>query len=153
MQAIREGLIGVEWPARFQILPGRPVVILDVAHNPHAAAVLADNLSNIGFASCTHAVFGMLADKDVDGVVRLLAPRIDVWHLAGTGGPRGLDSARLAGIVRGAGASGEILEYADPVAAFSAAKARAGEGDRILIFGSFLTVAAVMRYLKTDAPR
>jgi dihydrofolate synthase/folylpolyglutamate synthase len=144
MQAIREGLINVEWPGRFQLLPGRPVVVLDVAHNPQAAAVLADNLSNIGFASYTHAVFGMLADKDVAGVVRLLKGKIDVWHLASLAGTRGLAAADLQYLLRETGVQGEVLEYPDPGAAYAGAIGRAGENDRIVVFGSFLTVAGVM---------
>ncbi|MBL8377090.1 MAG: bifunctional tetrahydrofolate synthase/dihydrofolate synthase [Burkholderiales bacterium] len=151
MQAIRAGLLSVEWPGRFQLLPGRPVIVLDVAHNPHAAAALADNLSNIGFASHTHAVFGMLADKDIAGVGRLLAGRIDTWHVATLPGPRGWSAAEQARALRAGGVVGEICEYADPVAAFAAAQDAAGEGDRIVVFGSFLTVAAVSKALRRPA--
>ena len=144
MQAIREGLIGVELPGRFQLLPGRPVVVLDVAHNPHAAGVLADNLSNIGFASYTHAVFGMLADKDVAGVVRLLKAKVDIWHVCGLPGPRGMAAGDLQRLLAENGVTGEVIPYADPAAAYAGAAGRAGENDRIVVFGSFLTVAGVM---------
>ena len=144
MQAIREGLIGVEWPGRFQLLPGRPLVILDVAHNPHAAAVLADNLSNIGFASYTHAVFGMLADKDVAGVARILRGKVDYWHLTDLPGRRGLSAHQLKLILEAEGAGGAFFEHTDPAAAYVAALERAAENDRIVVFGSFLTVAGVM---------
>ena len=147
MQAIRQGLIEVEWPARFQLLPGRPVVVLDVAHNPHAAAVLADNLGNIGFASYTHAVFGMLADKDIAGVVRLLKGRIDTWHLTSLPGPRGVGAHDLAQILAECGIKEGVFEYETPAAAYAAARARAGENDRIVVFGSFLTVTDVMQAL------
>ncbi len=99
-QAVRQGLLTVELPGRFQILPGRPAVILDVAHNPHAAAVLAENLDNMGFYPATHAVFGMLRDKDIDGVIARLGDRIDHWHVAPTPGPRGCDAAGIAALVR-----------------------------------------------------
>ena len=153
MQAIREGLIGVEWPGRFQILPGQPMVILDVAHNPHAAGVLADNLSNIGYAPYTHAVFGMLADKDVAGVVHLLDGKIDFWYLCSLPGPRGTSANALAQILATAGANnaaiqGGVSKHDNPAAAFAAARARAGDNDRILVFGSFLTVADIMQILK-----
>ena len=144
MQAIREGLIGVEWPGRFQLLPGRPLVILDVAHNPHAAAVLADNLSNIGFASYTHAVFGMLADKDVAGVARILRGKVDYWHLTDLPGRRGLSAHQLKLMLEAEGAGGAFFEHTDPAAAYVAALERAAENDRIVVFGSFLTVAGVM---------
>ena len=145
MQAIREGLIGVEWPGRFQLLPGRPVVVLDVAHNPHAAAVLAENLSSIGFASYTHAVFGMLADKDVAGVVRLLRGKIDFWHLTDLTGPRALPAYRLRQILATEQVGGKVFEHANPQAAYAAARESAAENDRIVVFGSFLTVAGVMQ--------
>ena len=148
MQAIRQGLINLEWPGRFQILPGRPMVILDVAHNPHAAGVLADNLSNIGYAPYTHAVCGMLADKDMAGVVKLLDGKIDYWHLCTLPGPRGMSAAAQAALLASNGIRGVVSEHASPADAFAHARERAGESDRILVFGSFLTVADVMQVLK-----
>jgi dihydrofolate synthase/folylpolyglutamate synthase len=148
-QAVRQGLLTVELPGRFQILPGRPAVILDVAHNPHAAAVLAENLDNMGFYPATHAVFGMLRDKDIAGVIGRLGDRIDHWHVAPTPGPRGCDAAGIAELVRAnAGASCSVSEYPDLASAYDAARARAGADDRILAFGSFLTVAEVMRAIR-----
>ena len=85
-QAVRMGLLQASLPGRFQILPGQPAVILDVAHNPHAAAVLAQNLDNMGFHPYTHAVFGMLNDKDLAGVVAKLGSRVDHWYCAGLPG-------------------------------------------------------------------
>ncbi len=90
-QAVRQGLLTVELPARFQVLPGRPTTILDVAHNPHAAAVLAENLDNMGFFPVTHAVFGMLRDKDIGAVVARLGDRVDHWYIGSTPGTRGID--------------------------------------------------------------
>ncbi len=95
-QAVRKGLLTVEIPARFQVVPGRPAVIFDVAHNPHAAAVLAQNLDSMGFYPRTLAVFGMLRDKDIDGVARRLAGKIDRWFVAPTPGARGAEGERLA---------------------------------------------------------
>ncbi len=152
MQAIREGLLYVDWPGRFQMLPGKPQVILDVAHNPHAAGVLAENLSSIGYAPYTHAVFGMLADKDIAAVVKLLDGKIDTWQLASLPGPRGVSAAALGDVLQRAGVKGERALYDNPAAAYRAARRRAGEGDRILVFGSFLTVTDVMQVLKAPAP-
>uniref|UniRef100_UPI0028B25199 bifunctional tetrahydrofolate synthase/dihydrofolate synthase n=1 Tax=Achromobacter animicus TaxID=1389935 RepID=UPI0028B25199 len=95
-QAVRLGLLQASLPGRFQILPGQPTVILDVAHNPHAAAVLAQNLDNMGFHPYTHAVFGMLNDKDLAGVVAKMGSRIDYWYCAGLPGPRGTAGQALA---------------------------------------------------------
>ncbi|OZI18447.1 bifunctional tetrahydrofolate synthase/dihydrofolate synthase [Bordetella genomosp. 9] len=157
-QAVRQGLLQATLPGRFQILPGQPTVILDVGHNPHAAAVLAQNLDNMGFHPYTYAVFGMLNDKDVAGVVARLAGRIDRWYCAGLPGPRGGTGEALAEQVRAAlppPAAGDdvplICPHADPAQAYAAARAQAGENDRIVVFGSFFTVAAVLQYLGRKA--
>ena len=148
-QAVRQGLLTVDLPGRFQILPGRPAVILDVAHNPHAAAVLSENLDNMGFYPVTHAVFGMLRDKDIAGVIARLGDRIDHWHVAPTPGPRGCDASSIADLVRStAGSTRSVSEYTDLASAYDGARDRAGADDRILAFGSFLTVAEVMRAIR-----
>jgi dihydrofolate synthase/folylpolyglutamate synthase len=150
MQAIRQGLMLVELPGRFQVLPGKPAVILDVAHNPQAAGVLAENLSNMGFHPETWAVFGMLADKDIEGVVRLMRDRVDHWLLADLHGARGLSAEALAVRVRAAGVAGELRCFSGPAEAFAAAQECAAEGDRIVAFGSFLTVADVLAAIKAS---
>ena len=148
MQAIRQGFMLVELPGRFQVLPGRPAVVLDVAHNPQAAGVLNENLGSMGYFPETWAVLGMLGDKDVAGVVRLLRDRVDHWLLASLPGPRGLSAARLAEILREVGVSGDVREHDSPQAAYQVAREGAAEGDRIVIFGSFLTVADVLAVVK-----
>ncbi|HEY1286971.1 MAG TPA: bifunctional tetrahydrofolate synthase/dihydrofolate synthase [Burkholderiales bacterium] len=148
MQDVRRGLAEVEIPGRFQVLPGRPQVILDVAHNAQAAKVLAQNLSDAGFAPETIAVCGMLRDKDIGAVLRELAPRVTRWHLASLSGPRGASASDL---VEKLPSDCSCLSVFDsPAAAFAAAKARAGEGDKIVVFGSFLTVAEVMAWLNNN---
>jgi dihydrofolate synthase/folylpolyglutamate synthase len=147
-QAVRQGLLNVELAGRFQVLPGRPAVILDVAHNPHSAAVLAANLDNMGFYPRTLAVLGMLRDKDAGGVVDKLAGRIDHWYVGGTTGPRGLSGTALAETVRGRHPAATVDAYDDVTAAFDAAHRAAAADDRIVTFGSFLTVAEVMRALR-----
>jgi dihydrofolate synthase / folylpolyglutamate synthase len=122
-------------------------VILDVAHNPEAARVLADNLGASGFAPQTIAVFGMLRDKDIEEVVRLAAPRITRWHLATLGGPRGASAAELGQRLRAAGVTAPHAEHDSPAAAWAAAREEASENDKIVAFGSFLTVAEVMQCL------
>lgn len=99
-QAVRIGLSQVALPGRLQILPGTPTIILDVAHNPHAAAALGQNLDSMGYFPHTHAVVGMLHDKDIAGVVARLATRVDRWYCAGLPGHRGTPANELAGIVR-----------------------------------------------------
>ncbi len=154
-QAVRQGLLTVELPARFQVLPGRPTTILDVAHNPHAAAVLAENLDNMGFFPVTHAVFGMLRDKDIGAVVARLGDRVDHWYIGSTPGTRGSMAADTAAIVRhvaGASKPVSISEHDSVADAYAHARERAGADDRILAFGSFLTVADVMRAMRAERP-
>ncbi|MEC5396789.1 bifunctional tetrahydrofolate synthase/dihydrofolate synthase [Uliginosibacterium sp. H1] len=144
MQAVRQGLMLVEWPGRFQVLPGRPSVVLDVAHNPQSVAVLADNLANMGFFPETWAVCGMLADKDVEGSLQHMISRVDKWLVCSLPGPRGLSAQVLAERLQAMGAA-SVECFESPADAMIAARKRAGEGDRIVAFGSFLTVADVMR--------
>ncbi len=149
MQAIRQGLMLVDAPGRFQVLPGKPAVVLDVAHNPQAAGVLAENLSSMGFYPETWAVCGMLEDKDVGGVAVRMRDRADHWLLASLPGERGLSAEKLAERLRAAGVNGAISCFASPAAAFAAARESAAEGDRIVAFGSFLTVADVLAAIRT----
>ncbi len=141
---IRSGLVRVENPGRFQVLPGRPAVILDVAHNPHAAAALATNLVQMTGFRNTYAVFSMLKDKDVDGVARALRGHVDHWLLAPLEGPRALPVADLESYLRDAGVTAPITLCANIAEACDRAYQMAGDGDRILAFGSFLSVAAAM---------
>jgi len=145
MQDVRRGLAEVTLPGRFQVLPGQPQVILDVAHNAQAAAVLERNLADSGFARKVFAVCGMLRDKDIGAVLRTLAPRITRWHLASLPGPRGASAAELAAHV-----SGNVHEFPTPTDAFAAAKGLAREGDKIVVFGSFLTVSEVIAWLNNN---
>ena len=143
--ARRQGLVAVELPGRFQVLPGRPTTVLDVAHNPHAARALAATLGTMGFHPTTYAVFGMLADKDIGGVVDAVRGRVDVWHVGTLPGPRGAAADALASVLRAHGvADAAIRRFDDVGAALAAARGEAGEADRIIVFGSFLTVAAAM---------
>ena len=143
--ALRTGLVSVALPGRLQVLPGRPTVVLDVAHNPHAARVLAAALGTMGFHPRTLAVFGMLADKDIAGVVAAMRGRVDHWYVATLPGPRGASAPALRDALIVAGAAGGTVRTFDDVAlAYTAARSDAVETDRIVVFGSFLTVAAVL---------
>lgn len=155
MQAVRLGLSRAVLPGRFEVLPGRPRVILDVAHNAEAARVLAENLGDAGFAPETHAVAGMLQDKDLGAVLGAMARRVTRWHLASLGGARGASAAMLARALGEAGIETPASCHADPVSAFLSARGAAGADDRIVVFGSFLTVGAVMTHLEgaPGAPR
>ncbi|MBC7499960.1 MAG: bifunctional tetrahydrofolate synthase/dihydrofolate synthase [Herminiimonas sp.] len=151
-QEIRSGLVMVDLPARFQVLPGRPVVVLDVAHNPHAAAALAQNLGNMGFHRFTYAVFGAMQDKDIDGMIAQVKGLVDHWCVTDLPLPRAATAEAIkdklleAGIVPQHVPDAEctIETFDSPANAFANAISRAGENDRIAVFGSFLTVAGVM---------
>lgn len=154
-QAVRQGLIQAALPGRFQILPGQPVVILDVAHNPHAAAVLEKNLGNMGFHPYTYAVFGMMADKDIEAVITHLAKRIDRWYCVNLPGSRAMPAEKLAELVSNVTAQHRSpeddpvdIEVCDTAAAgFDAVHQKAEPDDRIVVFGSFLTVAGVLEHM------
>ena len=143
--AVREGLVGVELAGRFQVLPGRPTRVLDVAHNPHAARALAAALGTMGYHPRTLAVLAMLADKDIDGVVAALRDRVDAWYVAPLPGPRGASGEALAAALARAGVPADRVAVGQDVAhAWRAARGAAHEADRIVALGSFLTVAAVL---------
>jgi dihydrofolate synthase/folylpolyglutamate synthase len=160
-QAVRQGLALVEWPGRFQVLAGRPSVVLDVAHNPHAVAHLAANLDNMGFFPETWAVFGMLADKDIAACIGPMRHKVDHWLCVDLPGPRGASAAQLADLLGQAGirpgqgddAARTIRCFSRPREALDEARSRANENDRIVVFGSFLTVADVLTAPASDAPR
>ncbi|MDB5760052.1 MAG: folC [Burkholderia sp.] len=157
-QEVRSGLAMVELPGRFQVMPGRPTVILDVAHNPHAAAALAQNLGNMGFHPYTYAVFGAMADKDIDGIIAHMKPHVDHWCVTDLPLPRAAAAADIAAKLSEAGVDGgsatdaehSITTFASPADAYANARSRAGENDRIAVFGSFLTVAGVIAARKSE---
>ncbi len=147
-QAVRAGLALVELPGRFQIVPGQPTLVLDVAHNPHAAAALAANLDAMGFFPATHAVFGAMADKDLDGVLRRMSAVVDHWDFCDLPGPRAARAADLQARWQAQNKRSDAgsSTHASPVAALQAAVERADPADRILVFGSFLTVGGVLEH-------
>ncbi|MDD2701679.1 MAG: bifunctional tetrahydrofolate synthase/dihydrofolate synthase [Sideroxydans sp.] len=147
MEAVRRGLIEVELAGRFQFLPGQPQWILDVAHNPHAARSLAQNLTNLPPAK-TFAVCAMLKDKDMAGVVQALDAQIDVWLVATIDAPRGAQAEELARVLKELPVRGEIVVCGAIENAMNEASIRAGENDRIAALGSFYTVAEVMHLRK-----
>ena len=130
-------------------MPGRPTIVIDVAHNPHAARVLAATLGTMGYFPETLAVFGMLADKDIAGVIAAVAARIDRWFVVTLPGTRGATAAQAAALLAQAGVAPRAIRMFDDVAAgFAAAREEADEADRIVVFGSFLTVAAALAAAK-----
>jgi len=145
---IRTGLLTAENPGRFQALPGRPAVILDVAHNPAAAAALARNLARMPREGRTFAVFAMLRDKDIAGVIAAMKPQVDEWLVSSTSGERGADAALIGEALARAGVRGPVSSHDSVAAAYAQACDRAAQTDRIVVFGSFHTVAAVAGALR-----
>ena len=151
-QAIRNGLAMVELPGRFQIVPGQPALVLDVAHNAHAAAALAENLDAMGFYPATHAVFGAMADKDVAPMFARLGPLIDRWYFCDLPTPRAAMAQALEAQwqAQNTRTDATATTHAEPLQALRAAIAGADPADRIVVFGSFFTVGGV---LKDGVPR
>ena len=144
LQDIRNGLIRAEVTGRFQVLPGVPLVVLDVAHNPHAARALAANLAALPDGGRTFAVFAMLNDKDIAGVIDAVKDRITDWFVAATPGSRGTDKNLLAAHIAATGVQAPVRMFDDVPTAWRAACKSADGNDKIAVFGSFLTVAAVL---------
>lgn len=154
-QEIRNGMAWVELPGRFQVLPGQPTIILDVAHNPHASAALAQNLENMAYHPYTFAVFGAMADKDIAGVLKPMLDKIDFWYFCDLPTPRAALAVDLAKELKALGFKEDkdsgIETFKSPELAYQAALKKAGEGDRISVFGSFFTVAGVLAYRNAKA--
>ncbi|AIL32620.1 folylpolyglutamate synthase [Basilea psittacipulmonis DSM 24701] len=151
-QAIKEGLLQLNLPGRFQILPGQPTIILDVAHNPHAVATLGHNLDHMSYHPYTHAVIGMLKDKDSLESIKCMGKRIDHWYCATLEGERGRAGDELAETIRALNPADKdglpsVQSFNTPEEAFEKALQNAHQDDRIVVFGSFLTVAAILKKL------
>ncbi|MBE2295628.1 MAG: bifunctional tetrahydrofolate synthase/dihydrofolate synthase [Phycisphaerales bacterium] len=142
LSAIRTGLLQAKLLGRFQSIPGPVEWILDVAHNPLGAAILATNLQERPCSGRTWAICGLLADKDAHGIIHPLLNVIDDWYPVTLTGPRGRSGEDLAQLLRAAGARVQVA--ADPAAAGQIAQAAANPGDRIVVLGSFHTVAPVL---------
>lgn len=148
---VRTGLGDVTLPGRFQVLPGRVPVILDVAHNAQSAAVLAHNLAANAIPGRTLAIVAMLADKDLTGTVEPLLGEIDQWFVTSVTAPRAVGAAAMADVLAGLGRSAH--GHASVAAALEVAYREAGEHDRILVFGSFYTVADALRAYNARNPQ
>lgn len=143
--AIRAGLTSVALPARFQRIPGEVEQVFDVAHNADAARNLAANLAAAPVRGSTLGVAGMFRDKAAEEVARALAPSLDRWYLGGLAGPRSQSAAALSERIRSAAPTAETHEHASVSEAYAAALREARPGDRLVVFGSFQTVAEILK--------
>lgn len=147
-QAVRNGLAMVELPGRFQIVPGQPTLVLDVAHNPHSVAALTANLDAMGFYPGTHAVFGAMGDKDLAPMLAKIGPLVDRWYFTDLPTPRAASAASLQAQWQALPGRREVptSTHASPEDALRAAVDAAEAADRILVFGSFYTVGGVLTH-------
>ena len=155
-QAVRNGLAMVELPGRFQIFPGQPQLVLDVAHNPHAVAALTENLDAMGFFPRTHAVFGAMADKDLAAIIKRIGILVDDWYFCDLPTPRAASAQTLKQLwLQTPQAPQQKAQmFPDPCLALDAALVQASPTDRIVVFGSFYTVGAILAkgIPRRDAP-
>ncbi len=149
-EAVRRGLATARAAGRFQRIARAPDVILDVAHNPEAARALAATLREQPAAGRTLAVVGMLADKDAAGVFAALRGVVDAWWTCTPESPRAQDAEALAAVLRAQVKHAPVSVQRDVKRALAEARRAALEGDRILVFGSFYTVAAVLDHAATQ---
>ncbi|CAG7601402.1 Bifunctional protein FolC [Candidatus Vallotia tarda] len=156
-QDIRLGLANVKLPGRFQVLPGRPVIVLDVAHNPHATAVLAKNLANMGYFQYTYLVFGAMSDKDIVSMLSYLKSNVNHWCITELPTSRAMSTIEIEqklvtlGVTRGDCTTPldvSIRRFKNPGLAYQDALSRASKNDRIVVSGSFYTVSGVMSFYK-----
>jgi dihydrofolate synthase/folylpolyglutamate synthase len=151
-QAVRNGLAFVELAGRFQVIPGQPTLVLDVAHNPHSVAALAANLDAMGYFPTTHAVFGAMADKDLALMLDKVGPLIDKWYFTDLPTPRAASAAGLLEKWQAKNTRKDATAsvHPDPGQALQVAIGAADPTDRIVVFGSFYTVGGI---LKDGVPR
>ena len=144
-EVVARALRNVNIAGRFQRIPGEVEWILDVAHNVPAAEILRDNLRRLPRARRTLAVCGILGDKDIRGITATLAEDVDAWILAKLAGPRAVSAEQIAQQLP---ANASVLaRTADVAEACRVARSHARAQDRVLVFGSFLTVGPALDFL------
>jgi len=152
VQAIRNGFAMVDLPGRFQVLAGQPTVVLDVAHNPHASSALAASLDKMGYFPFTHAIFGVMSDKDIEGVIRPMLGIVDYWHCVNLNLPRAATALQLQHTLENMGVKNTnesgVTSHVTVDEAYQKTFELIGQNDRMVVFGSFLTVSAVMSLQK-----
>lgn len=140
-EAIHQGLTTVQLKGRFQLIDGKTPVLLDVGHNPQAVQSLLDYLQHSFPAVKIHAVFAMMKDKDIPGVLAMMRDRVEQWYLAPLKNPRAASDELLNDYFRQQDIGNVNRGYADFSEAFKAARRNALPGELILIFGSFFLVS------------
>jgi len=148
--AIRHGLQNAQLQGRFQLIGGEVPVLLDVGHNPQAVTTLRDYLLDAFPTVKIHAVFAMMKDKDIPGVLSIMQNRVDSWHLAPLKNPRAASIELLDNYFQQLHITNVNHGFADFSAAFNSAANQAKRGDLIVVFGSFFLVS---EYLSNSQKR
>ncbi len=133
---------------RFQIVPDKAQMIMDVAHNRSAAALLVENLRNLPVKGKTHVLIGMLKDKNRQAIFEILSEIADVWHVVSLDGPRGASAKILCEDLSALHISENIFSYNQVSQGLDKIRENIFPEDRIVITGSFLTVGAAIKHLK-----
>lgn len=153
-EAFETALLKTRITGRFSKVRNAPEVYLDVGHNPHAAKELAKTLGDLPKVPRQSAVFGMLSDKDRAQVCRIMACSFDKWYVSDLEGPRGGTAEDLSKLLGEAGVAAEkVQSFKSVEEALARALEDARETDRIVTFGSFLTVASAVKFLKERVGR
>ncbi len=139
--SIRQGLENVQLTGRFQLIPGEIPVLLDVGHNPQAVRTLAEYITNTFPDRRIHAVFSMMKDKDIAGVIEIMNPVVHDWFFAPLANPRAATEPVMREIFSQSSAPNVSFGFSGFAEAFSAAKNRSQKGDLLLVFGSFFLVS------------
>lgn len=148
---IKLGLQNAQLSGRYQQLHEQPTVIVDVAHNEQSASKLAELLSDQPIAGKTLAVIAMLGDKAVDEVIAVMRPAVDAWFGAGLSVPRGMNAKNISQAVRGIDADVRLSDCESVADACAQALAVAASNDRIIVFGSFYTVAEAITFFNENS--
>ena len=140
---VKRGLTLVRLAGRLQVLPGRPLIVLDVAHNPQAALALAEGLGDMGFFEIPSRLRHPLGQEWA--ACWAMRGRIDRWYAASSDSDRAAPTARVVEALGERGLADRTRAFATVASAFQEARRDAGPNDRIVVFGSFTTVAEALR--------
>lgn len=146
---IKNGLRNITLPGRIQIFPGEVTTIFDVSHNPASVAMFAEYLQQKPIKGKTHAVFSMLADKDIIQSIKIMKAFVDKWYIAPLSTERSISREALVQFFRHADIH-SVYDYPHIEEAYKHAKKEAIDNDRIIVFGSFYTVSRIFKYVKEE---
>jgi dihydrofolate synthase/folylpolyglutamate synthase len=146
------GLSQASWPGRLQRVSERPLLLIDGAHNPHAARALVASLPELLEGRALQLVFGTLADKDAEAMLRALLPLCSGVHLCPPASPRAASPQALAGLARKLAPRTAVAEYQRAAEALAAARADAGPGGAVLCCGSLYLAGELLELVEGRVP-